>query len=303
MDSICKNVGPVYTRLFANDLVASFSNAYAAVSPEDRERFRKVVNTWKLPDVKTGGRAPLFDPALTRNLDTFMNNYRDGNNGAALNTGNCTTPPNQSLTSIVLQQQIQALLTQKQQAVLLNPQDTASRSQIPVLTQLISHPSRHDGNHKLPHSNTIITPCLTPKSMPGLLEGFNSKSSTQTSTTSSTTSSKKEATLPRLSLSNADINKPLPNAHLILYDPSTNQCAQCGTRFPGTTDAGKKKYSAHLDWHFRQNKRLRENTRRRVCREWWLASDVWVSEDLTGNLEVDEDKSCESMSDPGCPFF
>ncbi|KAJ3069394.1 hypothetical protein HDU99_002952, partial [Rhizoclosmatium hyalinum] len=88
MDSICKNVGPVYTRLFANNLVASFSSAYAAVSPEDRERFRKVVNTWKLPDVKTGGRAPLFDPALTRNLDAFMNNYRDGNNGAAVNTGN-----------------------------------------------------------------------------------------------------------------------------------------------------------------------------------------------------------------------
>ncbi|ORY22461.1 hypothetical protein BCR33DRAFT_728748 [Rhizoclosmatium globosum] len=259
MDSICKNVGPVYT-----------------LSPEDRERFRKVVNTWKLPDVKTGGRAPLFDPALTRNLDTGYSNGVNNGRGLALSLPVVQPPPNQSLTSI--------------QAVLLNPQDTASRSQIPVLTQLLVHVSTsilstadlqlisQSLTSMMATTNSLIpTPSLPPvslpKIMPGLLEGFNSK----------------------LSLSNADINKPLPNAHLILYDPSTNQCAQCGTRFPGTTDAGKKKYSAHLDWHFRQNKRLRENTRRRVCREWWLAN-------LTGNLEVDEDKSCESMSDPGFLF-
>ncbi|KAI8607456.1 hypothetical protein BC830DRAFT_132538 [Chytriomyces sp. MP71] len=89
------------------------------------------------------------------------------------------------------------------------------------------------------------------------------------------------AELPRVALSNADIQRKIPRAHLHLYDPTTLQCAQCAARFPGTNEAGRKQNSAHLDWHFRQNKKMRERGgRRAVCREWYLDEDTWVKEDL-----------------------
>ncbi|KAI8607002.1 hypothetical protein BC830DRAFT_1175806 [Chytriomyces sp. MP71] len=59
IDSICKNIGPVYTHLFSPRMFENFSAAYSVVAPLDREKFRKVVNTWKQPDPRSQGR-PLF---------------------------------------------------------------------------------------------------------------------------------------------------------------------------------------------------------------------------------------------------
>ncbi|KAJ3086682.1 hypothetical protein HK100_008626, partial [Physocladia obscura] len=75
MDSICKNIGPVYARLFSRNLVASFTAAYAVVDATDRERFKKVLATWKMPDPKVlppGTGPPLFPVSLTSQLDTFI---------------------------------------------------------------------------------------------------------------------------------------------------------------------------------------------------------------------------------------
>ncbi|KAI9326733.1 hypothetical protein BDR26DRAFT_118307 [Obelidium mucronatum] len=109
----------------------------------------------------------------------------------------------------------------------------------------------------------------------------------------------KPVELIRIELTNEAINRTYPKLFEILYDPTSLQCKQCGTRFPGTTEAGRKKNSAHLDWHFRQNKRLRERGgRRAVCREWYLGAETWIKEDLTavvaatgGDGEEDDDGS------------
>ncbi|KAJ3350297.1 hypothetical protein HDU83_009768 [Entophlyctis luteolus] len=314
VDSICKNIGNVYVQLFVRNMFATFSNAYSAVDAQDRDRFRKVVVTWKQPAPNSGSAVPLFPALLTSQLESFMANFKDAN------------PITQTVSSIVLQQQIQALLTQKQNAVIMNPKDTASREQIGVLTQL----HVHVGNSSLSTSElqmisqtltTMMTPVQAispsilqaaaaaskpPVNIPipstplsGLIPGFGSASgregfgSSDDSDSGATRSSRK-VDLIRVKLTNSDISRKFKNAHEILYDPSTLQCKQCGMRFAGT-ESGRKKNSAHLDWHFRQNKRLREKGRRAVCREWYLDIDTWVAEDSAvlaagGDAEEGTDK-------------
>ncbi|KAJ3025631.1 UNVERIFIED_CONTAM: hypothetical protein HDU68_006915 [Siphonaria sp. JEL0065] len=336
LDSICKNVGPQYSSLFAVNMYATFTNAYAAVSLQDRERFKKVVGTWKLPDPVARDGRPLFPVALI--------GCRSPQLVAPVRPPQPQPHPGsqQSLTSIVLQQQIQALLTQKQNAVLQNPRDTASRDQIGSLTQLLVHVSssafstsdlqlisQHLTSMMVtttipipvaPIPVAVPSPAFTfplpivPSGLiPGvgnapssLLRNGGSHSNQKNNTNHFNSTEKKPVELIRLQLKQDDINRSIKNAHEILYDPSTLQCKQCGTRFPGTTDSGRKKNAAHLDWHFRQNKRLREKGgRRAVCREWYLGEETWVKEDLTaaagGALEgdADEDKSKNS----GAAFF
>ncbi|KAJ3248457.1 hypothetical protein HDU77_008117 [Chytriomyces hyalinus] len=367
MDSICKNIGPVYSSLFSRNLFASFSNAYAAVSPADKEKFRKVVNTWKLADPKTGGGRPLFGAQLTGQLEAFMMTCGIGGGGShsgpqqnmpggwrppRANVQNrqqippqgyqssnrqpqrpppqaFTTPapprPALSVSSIILQQQIQALLTQKQNAVLLNARDTASRDQISILTQLLVHvgsASLSDSDSQTisqsltsmmqpAQSPNLMLPVAAPPAIPALqsiaplvfptnvmgssmIPGYSNRDSNYATVkledryaprnngnSASKADPSKKVDLIQVKLTNADINRTIHKAFQILYDPSTLQCKQCGMRFPGHTDLGRKKNSAHLDWHFRQNKRLREKGgRRAVCREWYLDEPTWIKEDL-----------------------
>ncbi|KAJ3111249.1 hypothetical protein HK100_002757 [Physocladia obscura] len=238
------------------------------------------------------------------------------------------TNSQQSLTSIVLQQQIQALLTQKQNAVLLNPRDTGSRDQIGILTQLLVHVgsstlttadlqliSQRLTSMMTPVqaiSPTLLmqaaaaaaaaakpaapAPIFSPVTPPlsGLIPGFGSANGHDAF------SNTKEVSLIRVRLTNSDISRTNRKAYEILYDPSTLQCKQCGMRFPGTSEAGKKRNRAHLDWHFRQNKRMRDKGRRAVCREWYLGLDVWCTEDAISGVDADFDVDAKNA---GAAFF
>ncbi|KAJ3199083.1 hypothetical protein HDU82_000732, partial [Entophlyctis luteolus] len=79
VDSICKNIGNVYVQLFVRNMFATFSNAYSAVDAQDRDRFRKVVVTWKQPAPNSGSAVPLFPALLTSQLESFMANFKDAN--------------------------------------------------------------------------------------------------------------------------------------------------------------------------------------------------------------------------------
>ncbi|EMR66520.1 putative mrna cleavage factor complex component pcf11 protein [Eutypa lata UCREL1] len=66
------------------------------------------------------------------------------------------------------------------------------------------------------------------------------------------------------------------------------QCSQCGRRF--TTDvAGKKKKTAHMDWHFKVNRRITEAEKRGQHRSWlvdkmdWIKSRETIDEDHVGH--------------------
>lgn len=51
------------------------------------------------------------------------------------------------------------------------------------------------------------------------------------------------------------------------------QCSSCGVRFPAEQTV---KYSQHLDWHFRQNRRDRDLARRAHSRRWYYDVSDWV---------------------------
>ncbi|CAK9786138.1 hypothetical protein CC85DRAFT_283755 [Cutaneotrichosporon oleaginosum] len=60
----------------------------------------------------------------------------------------------------------------------------------------------------------------------------------------------------------------LPIAHLPV------RCKQCGERFP----EGESTLQAHMDWHFRRNRKERETEGRGAHRRWLPRADEWIHE-------------------------
>ncbi|KAI0397155.1 hypothetical protein F5Y17DRAFT_416478 [Xylariaceae sp. FL0594] len=62
----------------------------------------------------------------------------------------------------------------------------------------------------------------------------------------------------------------------LLFEAQGPQCSQCGRRFP-TTDEGKKRKTAHMDWHFRVNQRSSETEKRGLHRSWLVDEMDWIN--------------------------
>ena len=60
------------------------------------------------------------------------------------------------------------------------------------------------------------------------------------------------------------------------------QCSTCGVRFDGDRAAA---YSAHLDWHFRHNRRDQESLRKVSSRKWYYALEDWVQFEEISELD------------------
>ncbi|KAJ3151888.1 hypothetical protein HDU86_006020 [Geranomyces michiganensis] len=83
--------------------------------------------------------------------------------------------------------------------------------------------------------------------------------------------------LPRIRLAHEDLNRTYPDAFRLLYEVLDAQCRQCGTRYP-RDETGRAKMDAHLDWHFRQNRRSKEKAKKAISRDWFVGEDEWVAE-------------------------
>lgn len=70
----------------------------------------------------------------------------------------------------------------------------------------------------------------------------------------------------------------------VLYETKSLKCAQCGKRFT-SDDAGAIKKRAHLDWHFRINKKLANHKSNIQSRNWYLDDYEWVKFDDNNLLE------------------
>lgn len=66
------------------------------------------------------------------------------------------------------------------------------------------------------------------------------------------------------------------SAAFLLYDALPHQCRQCGFRF---SKSSKSRLDGHLDWHFRQNRKLKDKNRRATSRGWYLALEDWVRDE------------------------
>ncbi|KAL0879180.1 hypothetical protein ABMA27_002970 [Loxostege sticticalis] len=63
------------------------------------------------------------------------------------------------------------------------------------------------------------------------------------------------------------------------------QCSGCGARFPPEHTV---RYSQHLDWHFRQNRRDRDSARRAHSRHWHYDMSDWLQYEEVEDLEERE---------------
>ncbi|KAH0564810.1 hypothetical protein GP486_001799 [Trichoglossum hirsutum] len=76
-------------------------------------------------------------------------------------------------------------------------------------------------------------------------------------------------------MTSASLKISRPHLISLLYEGQPNQCASCGRRFL-STDEGKKKKAAHLDWHFKVNQRMAEAVKRGQNRSWYVDEMEWI---------------------------
>ena len=60
------------------------------------------------------------------------------------------------------------------------------------------------------------------------------------------------------------------------------QCSSCGARFAPELAT---RYSHHLDWHFRQNRRERDSARKAHSRPWYYDVSDWIQFEEIEDLE------------------
>ncbi|EDN96666.1 hypothetical protein SS1G_01592 [Sclerotinia sclerotiorum 1980 UF-70] len=89
--------------------------------------------------------------------------------------------------------------------------------------------------------------------------------------------------------------------HLIssLYEKLGAPCTQCGRRFQSDAE-GRKKKTAHMDWHFRVHQRMAEAEKRGQHRSWYVDEMDWIKsrepEDDLVNDTLDNTHSVASSS-------
>ncbi|PTB62159.1 hypothetical protein BBK36DRAFT_1136609 [Trichoderma citrinoviride] len=66
-----------------------------------------------------------------------------------------------------------------------------------------------------------------------------------------------------------------PDAVAALYDNLGPPCTQCGRRFK-TDEEGRRKKTAHMDWHFKVHQRSTEAEKRGTHRSWYVDQQDWV---------------------------
>ncbi|ORY01297.1 hypothetical protein K493DRAFT_312463 [Basidiobolus meristosporus CBS 931.73] len=76
-------------------------------------------------------------------------------------------------------------------------------------------------------------------------------------------------------LTHEDIQRKRPGAVELLYEALALQCTTCGFRYK-KDEAGRAKMDQHLDWHFRQNRRLKEKAKKIQSRTWFGSEEDWV---------------------------
>ncbi|XP_068144812.1 pre-mRNA cleavage complex 2 protein Pcf11 isoform X2 [Drosophila tropicalis] len=74
------------------------------------------------------------------------------------------------------------------------------------------------------------------------------------------------------------------------------QCSSCGVRFPPEQTI---KYSQHLDWHFRQNRRDRDTNRKATSRRWYYDLNDWRQYEEIEDMEEREKNFLEAQGSGG----
>ncbi|RFU32663.1 hypothetical protein B7463_g3656, partial [Scytalidium lignicola] len=91
-------------------------------------------------------------------------------------------------------------------------------------------------------------------------------------------------------LKTASLKMPRPHLIANLYERLGAPCTQCGRRFQANEE-GRKKKTAHMDWHFRVHQRMAEAEKRGQHRSWYVDELDWIK-----SREVEEDQNSTSAN-------
>lgn len=89
-----------------------------------------------------------------------------------------------------------------------------------------------------------------------------------------------EEKIPPIDFSNESLRGRYNGVISALYRGA--QCASCGLRF---TDGQQERYSQHLDWHFRVNRREKDGAKKAFSRKWFYDVEDWIQFEEIEDLE------------------
>ncbi|WWC61879.1 uncharacterized protein I303_104464 [Kwoniella dejecticola CBS 10117] len=81
-----------------------------------------------------------------------------------------------------------------------------------------------------------------------------------------------------ITLRNIDLNSP----NKLSLEHLPHRCKQCGMRFA----SDGPHFQAHMDWHFRRNRKERESAGRGAHRRWLPRSEEWIKDTYSSNAEA-----------------
>ncbi|XP_033103764.1 pre-mRNA cleavage complex 2 protein Pcf11-like [Anneissia japonica] len=96
----------------------------------------------------------------------------------------------------------------------------------------------------------------------------------------------KDLIIPPITFDLKDLKERYPGVIKSIY--SGTQCKSCGLRF--TIDQ-MDRYRKHLDWHFKLNRKDRDDVKARTSRRWYTPADNWVVFESVENLEEGAESS------------
>lgn len=287
IDSICKNHTQIYVPLFASHVEELFVRSYLSLpSTEEKTRndFKRVLQTWN----------GLFAPEVISSIERRIDRDRSRQQPPAQERPRLSQhslferqpPPERPPSDLPAyarndpQYSEQRLLPRQPSMHHRQPQiERRPRRENP---SDITRPS--DRRDPKPNSMAILS------ELQSLLKQTRPLSSPQAPNPQALASPEE---LPHIDLSQEGLQKRVFNASHYIYGRLALQCNQCGLRFPSSSQSI---LDAHLDQHFRLNKRLTERGSHVLCRSWFLPEQEWI---LTPTITTDD----TSINDRASAFF
>ncbi|CAH1757384.1 7741_t:CDS:2 [Entrophospora sp. SA101] len=251
-------------------------------------------NQWAVDDNKYANGIP----ALPTNPIIGYYNTQQQQSPIPLHNQVFIPPPEQQQ----LLQECQALILLHQQTALTNPSDTNNQNQtifLQKLCELIQQkpiPSEEiqkirqllasTTTQSIATATTLPTTAVTTNNLPALLNNVAPQHLSTPSPPHNVVMS-----MPQLhqilQQPNTLLTNPVTSASIpvttsagvisILYDAFPSQCKQCGIRFAKDSKDGGGKIGKHLDWHFRQNRKIKEKARKAQSRNWFVTEEDFIN--------------------------
>ncbi|KAI9481275.1 MAG: hypothetical protein EXX96DRAFT_595146 [Benjaminiella poitrasii] len=218
------------------------------------------------PTVQNATAAPMANPGLSPNLASDPRlNYPTAATSTPPSLINTTLSPVLPTTTSTLSSAIAAATAPNLSTPSPVPANIDTADLLKSLTSM---------GYLSPTPASVTTTTATSAATPNT----STPEPTTVTTTTTTTTTEGHMTLEQFGsflLDSKDLQVARPGAIELLYSAEPLQCKQCGFRYP-KTEKGQARMDAHLDSHFRQNRKMKERVKRGLSRSWFVTVDEWV---------------------------